>query len=694
MRAPLVWVLALYPSTAGAVPAGSAQLLSLPVERLARAQNDLDRGRPAEALKILGDRRLSGLEDRAQLIRGWSALATGQWSLARTALEAAEGGALVPSVRHQAQVGLIDVFDRLDDDAAKLDVIDRMKTLEPVHQYARAEALMALDRPAEAAATLRRLRLRHPESSLDDDAARLERQLRAAPLTSAQIRTRVNRLLRAGASERAEREAKALNLSGRAMLRFRWRLAQARGDHAAEQMALKALYRDDPNGREGDEVLFGLARAAWSRDDDATAQDRFDELVRRFPRSKRASEARFLAGWIAYDSGDFEEAQARMLTLAKRKHARVTEALWYAGWSAYLAGDDDEALSTFRRLRTDYPNSDLVPFVWYWTGRIHERNQRTQQAKAAFRDASESSPLSYYGFSARARASRLGLELPEPRPKGRIREFGLPQIISSMGPTRPLQVDRAIAFHERGLRDWAQEELRSALSELPPADSVRSHIMRADLCRHVDAPREAYRLALRARSRESELLRGEQWTWRVFQHRYPRAYEEDVRRVSALHQVSPWLVWAIMRTESSYQRDAKSPAGALGLMQLLPRTARAISQRDPRAREHAHRLLEPVSNAWLGSWYLARLEERFPDFVPLQVAAYNAGPTAAQRWLEELNGVSTEEFVERISYRETRRYVRRVLENLWAYQTLYEAPLLELPKTATVAEAVTRTVQF
>jgi soluble lytic murein transglycosylase len=170
---------------------------------------------------------------------------------------------------------------------------------------------------------------------------------------------------------------------------------------------------------------------------------------------------------------------------------------------------------------------------------------------------------------------------------------------------------------------------------------------------------------------------------RGFVHRlvHPEAYASSVKEAAAEHGVDPMLVWSIMRSESHYREDALSPVGARGLMQLMPATARRIGRMKAAARPHSARFVEPESNVWLGTWYLAQLAERYRGFRPAQIGAYNAGPTPMERWLDELDGRPTDEFIERISYRETRRYTRRVLETLWTYELLYGQPRTELNPT-------------
>ena len=133
------------------------------------------------------------------------------------------------------------------------------------------------------------------------------------------------------------------------------------------------------------------------------------------------------------------------------------------------------------------------------------------------------------------------------------------------------------------------------------------------------------------------------------------------------------LLLAVARQESNLYAKAKSGAGALGLMQLMPRTARAVA-RDLRVRYSRSRLTrDPDYNIRLGRAYLRELLKRFDGSYVLSIAAYNAGPNAVRRWIRNLGDPRAVDFnaidwIEMIPYRETRNYVQRVMENLQVYR--------------------------
>jgi len=141
---------------------------------------------------------------------------------------------------------------------------------------------------------------------------------------------------------------------------------------------------------------------------------------------------------------------------------------------------------------------------------------------------------------------------------------------------------------------------------------------------------------------------------------YPTPYDDAVAGAAALAGVDPTLLYAVVRQESLYRADAASAAGALGLAQLLPDTARRIARRLDRPEPTRADLLVPEINLALGAAELRALLDEFADQLPLALAGYNAGPNAARRWLPR-RPLDADVWIENIPYNETRDYVQRVL---------------------------------
>jgi len=146
---------------------------------------------------------------------------------------------------------------------------------------------------------------------------------------------------------------------------------------------------------------------------------------------------------------------------------------------------------------------------------------------------------------------------------------------------------------------------------------------------------------------------------------HPRAYEAEVMKAAGRFGIEPSLLWAVMKQESAFDPGVVSSAGAVGLMQLMPATARDEAARLGLASANSW---EPSTNILLGAAHLARHLKEFgtPEKA---LAAYNAGGGSVRRWIQE-PGESLEEWVEGIPYPETNEYVRKVMGNFFVYRAL------------------------
>lgn len=142
------------------------------------------------------------------------------------------------------------------------------------------------------------------------------------------------------------------------------------------------------------------------------------------------------------------------------------------------------------------------------------------------------------------------------------------------------------------------------------------------------------------------------------------------------HDYNWTLIHAITRQESQYAQNAVSHAGARGLMQLMPATAREESGKQGLSYNYSGLTTDPLYNVQLGSGYISRMMTYFGGSYPLAVAAYNAGPGNVNKWLRANGDPRTGEvdilrWIEEIPIYETKNYVQRVLENAVMYDTLY-----------------------
>ncbi len=149
--------------------------------------------------------------------------------------------------------------------------------------------------------------------------------------------------------------------------------------------------------------------------------------------------------------------------------------------------------------------------------------------------------------------------------------------------------------------------------------------------------------------------------WDDLEVRFPLLYQEHVASAAKRSSVNPLLIFAVTRQESAFIHDARSSAGAMGLMQLLPSTAKQTAQRNGLSF-HQQDLLTPEKNIALGSHYLEQLLKSYNGNRILAAAAYNAGPGRVRQWLRETDSqLPFDVWIETIPFRETRGYVQNVL---------------------------------
>ncbi|MDX2368083.1 MAG: transglycosylase SLT domain-containing protein [Colwellia sp.] len=146
--------------------------------------------------------------------------------------------------------------------------------------------------------------------------------------------------------------------------------------------------------------------------------------------------------------------------------------------------------------------------------------------------------------------------------------------------------------------------------------------------------------------------------------RFPKAFDEEINRHANKEKIAPAWAFAIARRESSFMTDARSPAGARGLMQLMPNTAKSLRK----GKINRNYLLDANNNIQLGTRYLKKLLDRNSGNQVLATAAYNAGPSRVKSWLKNLKAIPADIWIETIPFRETRNYVKSVL----AYQEIYQ----------------------
>jgi soluble lytic murein transglycosylase len=332
------------------------------------------------------------------------------------------------------------------------------------------------------------------------------------------------------------------------------------------------------------------------------------------------------------------------------------EAEFLAGWIAlrHLKRPAD-AQKHFQTLYDGVGTDISKSRAAYWLGRTHEAAGRTGEAK------------DWYG-----RAAAFGQTF-----YGQLAARKLPGTSARL-PTDPVALP---ADHEAlGGREFVT--MARYLGQADDFERTRPFLLR--LARLVSAPGETAllgQLAVELKRPDVALTiarRASESGVTLFDTAFP------VVDLGATGSIERALALAVTRQESSFNAAAVSPSGALGLMQLLPGTARDVAGRLGLAFIQDKLTRDPAYNVQLGSQYLAEMLQRFGGSYELALAAYNAGPNRVARWLETIgdprNGkVDMVDWIEMIPLRETRNYVQRIMEGVAVYRDRLNGPFRTLP---------------
>jgi soluble lytic murein transglycosylase len=384
-------------------------------------------------------------------------------------------------------------------------------------------------------------------------------------------------------------------------------------------------------------------RAKQGRDGEASELYRTIHLT--YPSSPLAPEGLYIAARL-YQINDNIDKAISLYDELIRKYPNsefAEDGAWNLGWIYYNQGKLNQALATF----SSFTNSS-VPFNStnnkYWKARVLEKQGKKAEAFAIYDELATSQTPSYHSYLAQIKTGK--------RPSfGGLTPEAYAQ--SADNDSRRLKVD---LLAELEMFDDASSEINEMLKR---SNTDKELVQASLLYARVNDFYNSVRVAEGLNSPIAISLS------------YPRAYSEIVNAYAKKYNVDEYLVYSIMREESRFQKDVRSPANAIGLMQLLPSTARLTAGEVGMSGFNTGMLSIPRVNIELGIYYFKKVLNMFNGDIHLALASYNAGPTRAEDWLIMFPNLPKDEFVEEIPFRETRNYIRRILRSYGAYKALY-----------------------
>jgi soluble lytic murein transglycosylase len=399
-------------------------------------------------------------------------------------------------------------------------------------------------------------------------------------------------------------------------------------------------------------AAYQRARVLLQSGNGAGARSALRDVVARYAAARDASApALLLLADLQVDDGDLAGA-ARSLDELTRRYPDADQAplaRFRAGLLAWNA-DASRAAALFDSLAARYPNDVEAPAARYWAARAHERAGRRAEAESRWRRLATEAPLTYYGV---ASARRLGTYGWKP-PAGSDSAAHLAPVDSVVERVRALQL--------LGMDVEAGFEIDALAARGEQQPAAAGTIVQA--LAEVGQPAKALRLAVRAIERGGDAPRV------LYRYAYPVLHADALQESARAAGLDPALVAGVIRQESTWNPDAVSPAGARGLMQLMPSVGASIARGRGYPLWNPALLFEADVSLQLGTLHLAS-SLRGNDNPIRALAAYNAGASRVSRWSRRPGTSDPELFAEWIPFVETRDYVRVVVRNAAVYSRMY-----------------------
>ena len=392
-------------------------------------------------------------------------------------------------------------------------------------------------------------------------------------------------------------------------------------------------------------------------------------LLRKFlkaePRSPYRGQAQYLIGKCYERQGQLDKAADAYLAVETLQpgSALADDGLYRAGWCGYKRRLPAACLKTWQGLQERYPNSDYCDAALYWGHRVLSEMGDSVQARQQLELLMAGHQFSYYwwrvrngngngdanGASAESLAATAGsVPWAEADFQGWLRDHR--------------QFRQALRLAEIGLADDAKEVIEILKGVVGNDVAALYHLALAYHRVGMDPQaifyaKRAYGLWMGPKPRQ------------LLEVLYPRRYVHSISRNARDNRLEPALVLAVMRQESKFVAQAKSRAGARGLMQIMPKTGKRLMGIK---KFRADTLYHPGTSIYYGTKFLGRLLDQYDGSVVRALAAYNAGPMRVKEWMKNPRCRDDDFLVEEITVLETRNYIKKVMEGYYIYKMLLE----------------------
>jgi soluble lytic murein transglycosylase len=547
-------------------------------------------------------------------------------------------------------------------------------------EFALGRAYAASGQNAKAAETLANIYYTMP-ANVEADAAYAElKKLPSTPQpTVAQLKTRAEVLMaRKRYADAVEEYRSLVNQAGPA-------------DRPAMQLALADALHKSGKNRDAKQVLallgdvsgelnaqrfYLLGQLAWAANDNDTFYRTVADLRQAAPTSPWLEQALLSAANLHLVHHEYDQALDAFREAQQRfpNGPRASYVHWKAAWLTLRQGRNEEAKKAFEDQIALYPAGGETPAALYWRARLAEEDNQFAMARAFYQKLSDRYRNFYYAELGRQRMKHLPAvtdaavtqyavldRVPPLDSGGKVKE--------SDPPSDDLHVQKAELLGNGGLVDFAVRELQVAAAtgggSWAPAETAQLYVETGHYDRAIEYMKHS---APNYFALDIPDLPRKYW-----EALFPKPYWSDLKRSSAANGLDPYLVASLIRQESEFNPYAVSRANAVGLMQLLPKTGKAVAKEEKLKRYNASQLYTPAVNMQLGTRYFKGMVDKFGSF-EYALAAYNAGSDRVEDWLGQGKYRDPQEFVESIPFTETREYVQAIMRNASVYRQLYGTP--------------------
>jgi soluble lytic murein transglycosylase len=552
--------------------------------------------------------------------------------------------------------------------------------IRPDLELVLGRAYAASGQNAKAAEIFENIYYTLPTSGEADPAfAELRKLPSTPPPTVAERKTRADALVSRKRYAEAADEYRALANEVSANEKPNMQLAMADALHRSgrnreAKQVLSAL--PAVTGEQNAQRLYLLGQIAFASNDNDTFYLTVNQLRQSSPTSPWLEQALLSAANLhlvhhEYDQAldAYREAQQRFPTGARASYVH-----WKAAWLTLRQGRNDEAKRAFEEQIAVYPSGAETPAALYWRARLAEEDNQPLMARAFFQKLSDRYRNFYYAALARERMQHL------PAATDTTTTYALldrvPPLDSNVRvqdsdpPADELHVQKAELLGNGGLVDFAVRELQAATAadggSWGPAETAQLYVETGHYDRAIEFMKHS---APNYFALDIPDLPRKYW-----EALFPKAYWSDLKRASSANGLDPYLVASLIRQESEFNPNAVSRANAVGLMQLLPKTGKAVAKEEKLKRYNPSQLYTPAVNLQLGTRYFRGMVDKFGGSFEYALAAYNAGSERVDEWLAQGKYRDPQEFVESIPFTETREYVQAIMRNASLYKQLYGTP--------------------